>query len=153
MTVGNALKAIYEQSALFISRGDNSGTHKKELELWQGSEIAVPDKSDLYLQTGQGLMATIRIAGERNGYVLTDRGTYIKYQAMKTGGPALDIMVEKDPVLINQYSIICVDPDHCPNSKFEKARQFSDWLAGNAAQGLIGKFKVSGQTLFVPNAE
>ncbi len=152
-TVSIALHDIHRQHALFISRGDNSGTHKKELELWQVAGTPVPDKSDWYLQTGQGMLATIRIAGERNGYTLTDRGTYIKYRAQAHNHPALDIMVEKDPVLINQYSIIPVHPDHCPNVKFEKAKLLSDWLAGNTAQNLIGNFKLAGQPLFVPDAK
>jgi tungstate transport system substrate-binding protein len=152
-SVSNALKNIYGQQTLFISRGDNSGTHKKEIELWQAADAAVPDKSDWYLQTGQGMLATIRIANERNGYVFTDRGTYIKYLAQEAGSTPFEIMVEKDPVLANQYSIIPIHPGHCPDAAFEKAKQLSDWLAGSAAQGLIGKFKLSGQVLFIPNAK
>lgn len=148
-----ALSAIQHAGAQFISRGDNSGTNKKELSLWKESVAQQPEKETWYVQTGQGMLATINVAAERNGYTLTDRGTYIKYEAKNIGNPALVILVEKDPLLLNHYSVLEVNPDRCPQAKNDLAAIFSTWLARAEAQAAINDFELLGKQLFVPNAD
>jgi tungstate transport system substrate-binding protein len=152
-TVVDALGAVRARGAVFASRGDNSGTHKKELTLWKAAGAAVPEKEAWYVQTGQGMLATINIAAERSGYTMTDRGTYIKYADTMNGNPPLKVLVEQDEILINQYSVLAINPQRCKNAKFDLATAFSDWLAGTEAQGLIRDFKLLGKPLFVPNAK
>ena len=152
-TVSAALTAIKNKKAVFVSRGDNSGTHKKEILLWKRSNLPIPDKAPWYIQTGQGMLATINIAAERTGYTMTDRGTYIKYEANKGGNPPLKILVEGDAVLLNQYSVILVNPERCRNVKVDLARKFADWIAGSEGQQLIKDFKLMGKLLFTPNAK
>ena len=145
--------AIQSTKAFFMSRGDNSGTNKKEIALWQLTAIPRPDKESWYVQTGQGMLATINVAVERNGYTLTDRGTYIKYEANHHGAPSLVILAEKDHLLLNQYSVLEVNPSRCPGVKNDLAMVFSEWLAGTEAQTAINDFKLMGKQLFVPNAD
>jgi tungstate transport system substrate-binding protein len=151
--VVDALGAIRAKGAVFASRGDNSGTNKKEISLWKSTGAAVPDKESWYVQTGQGMLATINIAAERNGYTMTDRGTYIKYADTMKGNPPLKVLVEQDKILLNQYSVLAINPQRCPKAKIDLATAFSDWLAGAEAQGLIRDFKLLGKALFVPNAK
>jgi tungstate transport system substrate-binding protein len=151
-SIKEAFAAIQSSQAAFVSRGDNSGTHKKELSLWKAAEMPVPEKEAWYVQTGQGMLATINIAAERNGYTMTDRGTYIKYEANMDGNPPLKILVEGDKVLLNQYSVIAIDPAHCGNVKADLAQAFIDWITGAEAQKAIADFKLLGKTLFTPNA-
>jgi tungstate transport system substrate-binding protein len=148
-----ALGTIQEKKALFASRGDNSGTNKKEKLLWDRAGGVVPEKEPWYLQTGQGMLATLRVAAERNGYTLTDRGTYIKFEANHKGNAPLVILVAGDAVLLNQYSVIAVNPERCPKARIELARKFSAWVAGARAQKLIADFRLLGKQLFTPNAE
>ncbi|MBF0301701.1 MAG: substrate-binding domain-containing protein [Desulfamplus sp.] len=152
-TVVEALESIRTKQASFASRGDDSGTHKKELELWKSTGKAMPEKESWYIQTGQGMLATINLCEERKAYTMTDRGTYIKYKAQKNGNSQLKILVEKDGILINQYSVIPVNPQKCPNVKYEFATQFSNWMAGEKGQNLIKDFKLMGESLFTPNAK
>ncbi len=152
-SVAAALRAIRQSGAVFVSRGDNSGTHKKEISLWNGCHMDIPDKAPWYIQTGQGMLATINIAAERKGYTLTDRGTYIKYTANHGGNPPLKIMVEGDAGLRNQYSVMLVNPERCPKVKTRLAKTFADWLVGPHAQKLIAGFRLMGKQLFVPNAQ
>jgi tungstate transport system substrate-binding protein len=151
-SVSDALNKILETQAVFVSRGDNSGTHKKELFLWKSAELPVPEAESWYVQAGQGMLATINMAGEKNGYTMTDRGTYIKYEHTAQGNPQLKILVEGDDFLKNQYSVMAVNPDRCENVNYEAAVQFSDWITGEKAQNMIGAFKLLDKTLFIPNA-
>ena len=153
LSVVNALGAVRAKGALFASRGDNSGTNKKEIALWKSSESVIPEKEAWYVQTGQGMLATINIAAERKGYTMTDRGTYIKYADTMKGNPPLKILVEGDKILLNQYSVLTINPQRCPKAKSDLAAAFADWLAGSQAQGLIRDFKLLGKPLFVPNAK
>lgn len=148
-----AFQTIKDKKAVFMSRGDNSGTHKKELSLWKAADLPVPDKEAWYVQTGQGMLATINVAAERNGYTMTDRGTYIKYEANLKGNPPLKILLEGDQVLLNQYSVITINKSHCPKAKHDLAKQFADWITGAEAQGYIKEFKLLGKQLFTPNAK
>lgn len=152
-SIKEALAMIKSKQASFISRGDNSGTHKKELSLWKAADMPVPEKEGWYVQTGQGMLASINIAAERNGYTMTDRGTYIKYEDNAGGNPSLKILVEGDENLLNQYSVIAINKNHCPNVKEDLAMQFIDWIGGADAQLLIKDFKLLGKPLFTPNAK
>jgi len=152
-TIKEALQTIQATQAIFVSRGDNSGTNKKELSLWKAADMSVPEKEGWYVQTGQGMLATINIAAERSGYTMTDRGTYIKYEDNLKGNPPLKILVEGDPVLLNQYSVIAIDQKHCEQAKYDTAKQFIEWITGPEAQQLIKAFKLLGKPLFTPNAK
>lgn len=152
-SIKDALQAIKAKQAVFVSRGDNSGTHKKELSLWKAAGLPIPEKEKWYVQTGQGMLATINIAAERSGYTMTDRGTYIKYEANLKGNPPLKILVEGDAVLLNQYSVIAIDKKHCPKAKCDTAMKFIEWITGAEAQKQIKEFKLLGKQLFTPNAK
>ncbi|MBW2434133.1 MAG: substrate-binding domain-containing protein [Deltaproteobacteria bacterium] len=152
-SIKDAFATLKTKQAVFTSRGDNSGTHKKELSLWKAADLPVPEKESWYVQTGQGMLATINIAAERNGYTMTDRGTYIKYESNLKGNPPLKILVEGDAVLLNQYSVIAVNPTHCAKANYNTAQQFIKWIAGPDAQNLIKEFKLLGKPLFTPNAK
>ncbi len=151
-SIKDALSAIEASKSVFVSRGDNSGTHKKELSLWKAAGLPVPEKESWYVQTGQGMLKTINVAAEKNGYTMTDRGTYIKYENNMGGNPPLKIVVEGDKVLLNQYSVIAVNPKHCPEVKNDLAEAFIQWITSPEAQKDIGDFKLLGKTLFTPNA-
>ncbi|WP_316900130.1 substrate-binding domain-containing protein [Pseudodesulfovibrio indicus] len=153
MNVAEALKTIGQKQAVFASRGDNSGTHKKELSLWKAAGMQVPEKDAWYIQTGQGMLPTINIANEKNGYTMTDRGTYIKYADTKGGNPPLVVLVEGDKVLFNQYSALAVNPEKCKDAKYELATKFINWMASPEVQAAIGDFKLLGKPLFTPNAK
>ncbi len=148
----DALTGIQNRKIAFVSRGDNSGTNKKEILLWKESGFAIPNREPWYIQTGQGMLSTINIAAERKAYTMTDRGTYIKYGDNKGGNPALKIMVEGDAILKNQYSVIVINKSNCPEARYDLAMKFSDWMAGKEAQRLVGEFKLLGKPLFIPNA-
>jgi tungstate transport system substrate-binding protein len=152
-SIKEALSAIKASPSVFVSRGDNSGTHKKELSLWAAADIQVPEKESWYLQTGQGMLATINVAAERDGYTMTDRGTYIKYEQTKQGNPPLKILVENDKALLNQYSVIAVNPKHCPKANYALASEFITWITSAKAQQAIKDFKLLGKQLFTPNAK
>jgi len=151
--ISDALKTIQAKQATFASRGDDSGTNKKEKLLWKNAGIQLPDKEKWYVQTGQGMLATINICQERNGYTMTDRGTYIKYQSVKQGSAPLKIVVEGDSILLNQYSVLTLNPKNCASAKYDLAVRFSDWMASQNAQYLIKEFRLLGQKLFIPNAK
>ena len=152
-SIKDALQTITSKQAVFVSRGDNSGTHKKELSLWKAADVPAPDKENWYVQTGQGMLATINIAAERNGYTMTDRGTYIKYEDNLKGNPPLKILVQGEAVLLNQYSVIAINVTHCPKANYDMAKQFIEWIGGAEAQQLIKDFKLLGKPLFTPNAK
>jgi tungstate transport system substrate-binding protein len=151
--VTDALKAVKAEDATFVSRGDDSGTNKKELGLWQAAGEPAPDKEDFYVQTGQGMLPTINIAAQKDGYTLTDRGTFIKYAANHDGNPPLDILVEGDPSLFNQYSVITVNPAKCPDVQPELAEKFTEWITSDTIQQEIRNFRLLGKPLFIPNAK
>jgi len=150
-SIEQALARIEKQRALFFSRGDNSGTHKKELFLWKKISSFKPE-SNWYRETGQGMLATLRIAGELGGYTLTDRGTYIKYSDNYKNHPPLEILVEGDKELFNQYSVIAVNPQVCPQARFKLAQKFIAWLTSKPVQKKIASFRLLGKQLFIPNA-
>ncbi len=151
--IAEALTAVKSSHALFMSRGDDSGTNKKEKLLWKKAGVALPDKEAWYVQTGQGMLATINVAQERKGYTMTDRGTYIKYQDQQGGNAPLTVLVEGDVILLNQYSVLTLDPKNCAAAKYDMAIAFSDWMASESAQKRIAEFRLLGQKLFIPNAK
>jgi tungstate transport system substrate-binding protein len=150
--VVDAMKAIAKANATFVSRGDNSGTNKKEVSLWKVAGTSVPDQEGWYLQTGQGMIKTIMVAEERDGYTMTDRGTYIKYEANNKGNPPLKVLVEEDPSLFNQYSLIAVNPDRCKSVRYDLAKRFAEWITSPKIQKQIAEFRLLGKQLFTPNA-
>jgi len=153
LSVSEALKTLADKRNVFVSRGDRSGTHKKELSLWQKTGVGDIDQAPWYVQTGQGMLATIRVAEERRGYTLTDRGTHIKYEATLEGKPPLIILVEGDDTLFNLYSAIAVNPERCKNVKYDLAKEFIQWMASKETQERIGAFQLLGKKLFTPSAK
>jgi tungstate transport system substrate-binding protein len=148
-----ALKTIASKSNPFISRGDNSGTNKKEISLWKSTGMPLPEKEKWYVQTGQGMLASINIAAQKGGYTMTDRGTYIKYSHNHGGKPPLVVIVEGDEILMNQYSVLLVNPSRCKAVQKNLAQAFCDWVCDAKAQKLIADFRLLGQQLFTPNAK
>ncbi len=148
-----ALKTIAAKSAQFISRGDNSGTNKKEIALWKATGMPLPEKEKWYVQTGQGMLASINIAAQKGGYTMTDRGTFIKYSHNHGGKPPLVVIVEGDEILMNQYSVLLVNSSRCKKAQTDLAQAFCDWVCGAEAQKLIADFRLLGQQLFTPNAK
>lgn len=143
------LKRIRDHGALFVSRGDDSGTHKKELELWSMAEIEVRRYSGTwYRETGSGMGTTLNIANSMNAYTLSDRGTWLSFK----NRAQLALLFENDPPLFNQYGIILVNPERHPHIKFEEAELFSSWLTSKAGQQAIAEFTLKRQQLFFPNA-
>lgn len=148
----DALKAIAAQKAPFASRGDDSGTDKLEKSLWKTAGMAVPDKESWYVQVGQGMLTTLRIAAERGAYTVTDRGTWIAYEAKDQGKSGLVILSEGDMALRNQYSIILLAPK-CSKIKHEAAKKLEAWFVSKTGQQAIADFKLQGKQLFTPNAK
>ncbi len=145
-----ALAAIAGARAVFASRGDDSGTHKKELRLWSDAGIDVAAVSgSWYRETGSGMGATLNIAAGMGAYAMTDRATWIAF--MNKGD--LRILVEGDEALFNQYGIILVNPERHGNVKAEWGQAFVDWMLGDEGQAAIAAFHVDGQQLFFPNAQ
>ncbi len=147
--VGEALTRISLSGKFFASRGDDSGTHKKELALWRSAGIDPSEASGgWYRETGSGMGATLNVAVGMNAYCLTDRATWISF-ANKQG---LRVLYEDDPPLFNQYGIILVDSKKHPHVKAQAGQVFVDWMIGKAGQTAIANFRRSGQQLFFPNA-
>ncbi len=145
-----ALKAIAGAGAPFASRGDDSGTYKKEMSLWQAAGVDPSGASgDWYRETGSGMGATLNAAAGMGAYALTDRGTWISFDN-KDG---IEILVEGDPGLFNQYGVMRVSPDRCPNVKVEAGQKFVDWVLSPAGQAAIASYQIGGQQLFFPNAK
>jgi tungstate transport system substrate-binding protein len=147
--IAAALQAIKAKAAPFISRGDRSGTHIAELDLWKAAGIDIAkDKGPWYKEIGQGMGAALNTASASNAYVLADRGTWI---AFKNRGE-LDIAVQGDKRLFNQYGVMLVNPGKHPHVKKELGQAFIDWLVSAAGQKAIADYKIEGQQLFFPNA-
>ncbi len=145
---GAALSRIAGAGAVFASRGDDSGTHKKEMALWAAAGVEpTKDSGGWYRETGSGMGATLNVAVGMGGYALTDRATWIAFGAK--GGHR--ILAEGDPALFNQYGIIPVNPARCPNVKPE-GMAFVDWMLSPAGQAAIAAFRLDGLQLFFPNA-
>jgi len=147
--VGEAFQTIAATGAPFVSRGDDSGTNKKELEIWKAAGID-PAGQAWYVESGQGMGATLTIASEKAGYTLTDRATYLANKA----NLQLEIIVEGDASLLNVYHVIVVNPEKWPKINLEGAKAFADYVTSSKGQDIIGSFGKDkyGQALFIPDA-
>ena len=144
-----ALKKIRSAQAPFVSRGDRSGTHMAELDLWKASGVELEQaKGPWYRDTGQGMGPALNTAASMNGYILADRATWL---AFRNRGD-LAILVEGDKRLYNQYGVILVNPDRHPTVKKDLGQKFIDWLISPAGQKAIADYKINGEQLFFPNA-
>ncbi len=145
-----AFRKIAEADSTFISRGDESGTHTKELQIWE--KAGLEPKGGWYISAGAGMGAVLTMAQEKGAYTLTDRGTYL---ARTLEDVDLPILVEGDPILFNPYGVMVVNPEEHPGVNSELAKMFVEWLASVETQKLIGQFGVEefGQPLFIPDSE
>jgi tungstate transport system substrate-binding protein len=141
--INEAFAALIENRATFISRGDDSGTHKKEISLWE----TVPEGT-WYVSAGSGMGDTLRMADEMQGYTLTDRATYLSLRQMLD----LQVLFAGDPALLNQYGIMAANPGNYANINYEGAKSFIEFIISDQGQELIRNFKPFGETLFFPNA-
>ena len=142
-------KKIAAAEAPFASRGDDSGTNKAELKLWQDSGIdPKPASGKWYLETGSGMGATLNTAVGKQAYTLTDRGTWLSF----ANKGDFKVLIEGDPKLFNQYGVILVNPAKHPNVKAKEGQAFIDWLTGSEGQAAIAGYKIGGEQLFFPNA-
>ncbi len=146
---GSALKKIAATRSIFASRGDNSGTHKKEMTLWKDAGIDPTQASGTwYRETGSGMGATLNVAVGMGAYALTDRGTWISFRNKGD----FRVAVEGDKNLFNQYGVILVNPQKHANVKAAEGQAFIDWILGQEGQSLIARYQLGGQQLFFPNA-
>lgn len=172
-SASDALKKIADKKAPFISRGDDSGTHVKEQDIWKISGITLKIETrdvisegnrktiifqypegigEWYYSIGQGMGKTLTYAEEKQAYSITDRGTYLKYRYGRPEGFDLEILVEGDPSLFNPYGIIPVSPKKYPDVKFELADKFAKWLVSEKGQKIIADYKIEGREAFFPDA-
>ena len=145
-SVIEVLKKIHDSKSAFVSRGDDSGTHKKELSLWQ--KTGYMPQGDWYKSVGQGMGKVIQIANEMDAYTMTDRGTWLAYRATLN----LALLYQGDPPLFNPYGIIAVNPQRHTHVNQAAANKLIKWITAEKGQRLIGEFKVKGERLFIPNA-
>lgn len=146
MDAAGALRKIARKKVVFVSRGDDSGTHKKEKALWKSAGIVPAGR--WYREAGQGMGKVLQMASEMDAYTLTDRGTWLAYQA-RTG---LGVLVQGDRRLLNPYHIIAVNPQRYPDIEFKGARALIDWITAEQAQMRIAAFRQHDQQLFHPDA-
>ncbi len=148
--MSEALHRLSTNQAPFISRADDSGTHQKEMALWQAAGLDPrPASGTWYLETGAGMGASLGTAIEVRGYTLSDRATWIAFAKKRDHA----ILFEGSPALFNQYGIIPVSPQHCPKVKSARAQALLDWLLGASGQEAIAAYRRFGQQLFFPNAQ
>ncbi|MEX0343830.1 MAG: substrate-binding domain-containing protein [Rhizobiaceae bacterium] len=144
-----ALGKLFAARGPFVSRGDDSGTHKKEMQLWSSAALdPEPASGDWYRETGSGMGATLNIAAGMGAYTMTDRATWLTFGNKKN----LKIVVEGDDRLFNQYGIMPVSKQNCPNVKANSGQRFVDWMLSPQGQSAIAAYKVNGEQLFFPNA-
>jgi tungstate transport system substrate-binding protein len=145
-----AFAQIAEAEAPFASRGDESGTHTKELQIWESADVDVEAASGgWYRETGSGMGQTLNTAVGMEAYTLTDRATWISFENRGD----FEIVVEGDEDLFNQYGVILVNPEQCPSVNAEAGQAFVDWLISDAGQEAIASYQLNGQQLFFPNAD
>ena len=148
--ISDLFNTIKRKKLKFLTRGDNSGTHKKEIFLWKKSGIKTNDlDSDFYIDAGRGMGATLNMAASMDAYTITDRGTWLSFNNKQD----LGILFSGTPPLHNQYSVIVISPTKHPHVKYKLANDFSNWLIGKEGQKLISEFKIMNQQLFFPNAD
>ena len=148
-SIEDSLHRIAETESVFLSRGDNSGTHKKELALWKSAQIdPKPASGKWYRETGSGMGATLNVAVGMHAYVMTDRATWISFGNRQD----FKILYQGDNKLFNQYGIIMVSPQRCEAVKAKQAKTFIDWILSSRGQQIIGQYKLQNKQLFFPNA-
>ncbi|HKL13485.1 MAG TPA: substrate-binding domain-containing protein [Halanaerobiales bacterium] len=143
---GSAFKKISETSSPFVSRGDDSGTNKKELSIWSG--VGIESSGNWYIETGQGMGASLNVANEKQAYILADRGTFLAYKADLD----LEILVEGDPELFNPYGIIPVNPAVHNHVNYQMAMAFVGYITSQQGQKIISEYTAYGEVLFNPSA-
>ena len=144
-----SLTAIADAKAIFASRGDDSGTHKKELSLWKDAGVDVQAASGTwYRETGSGMGATLNASIGMSAYAITDRATWIAFRNKAD----FKVAVEGDEAMFNQYGIIQVDPVRCPNVNADAAKSFVDWIITKDGQSAIAAYRLDGKQLFFANA-
>jgi tungstate transport system substrate-binding protein len=146
--IGYALKQIATAKASFISRGDKSGTHAAELRYWKQAGVEA-DKGAGYKECGCSMGGALNMAAATGAYVLADRGTWLSFKNKQD----LKVLVEGDSKLFNQYGVIVVNPAKHPHTRTALAQQFADWVVSPSGQSAIAAYKISGETLFFPNAQ
>lgn len=145
-----ALQKIANHKSIFLSRGDNSGTNKKELLLWRQTKVNPKKVSGTwYRETGSGMGATLNTAAAMNGYTLTDRGTWISFNNRRN----LKILVQGDPQLFNQYGVMLINPKRCPTVKQKEAMKFLTWMISPRGQHVVASYRLRGKQLFHPDAK
>ncbi len=151
--LSKTFSTIQNKKLPFVSRGDKSGTHTKEVNIWKQLKLD-PAKNPNYEQSGQGMGATLSMADEKKAYTLTDRGTWLKISTDSNVKMELVVVCEGSKSLFNQYGVIAVNPKKYPDTNIKAANAFIDWIVSEKVQKLIGTFGVDkyGQPLFVPNA-
>lgn len=168
-----ALRKIATAKAVFVSRGDDSGTHTKEQTLWKSTGLSVDKVTSIivkkgkkvevsyvqpqgskkwYLSIGQGMGKAITLAEEKRAYILADRGTYIRYKHGRNTGLDLEVLCEGDDILANPYGVIPINPEKFPHVKYDLAKQFAEWLVSPKGQSTINNYRLLGKQLFYPDA-
>ncbi|MDO5758652.1 MAG: substrate-binding domain-containing protein [Rhodobacterales bacterium] len=148
-TAGDAFKAIAEAKAPFVSRGDDSGTHKKELTLWTAAGYGIDSQGDWYKAVGAGMGSALNTAAGMDAYIMADRASWLNF-----GNKAnLELLFSGDPLLFNQYSYIAVSPEKGSHIKSDLANEVEDWLTSPRAKELINGYKIQGEQLFTYNAD
>ena len=169
-----ALKKIAGAKTAFVSRGDDSGTHTKEQQLWKASGLPLEKKTstivkkgnkrevtfshpvglgEWYLSIGQGMGKALTFADEKQAYILADRGTFIKYKLGRDVPIELDILCQGDPALTNPYGVIPINPRKHPHVKYDLAKEFAQWLVSARGQSMINGYRLLGKLLFYPDAQ
>jgi len=149
-SVADGMARIAKTRSAFVSRGDDSGTHKKELSLWSMAGInAAKASGTWYREAGAGMGATLNTASAMLAYTLADRGTWLKFE--NRGG--LRLLVENDPLLFNPYGVILINPKRHPHVKARMGQAFINWITGPEGQAAIGAYKIKGRQAFFPNAK
>lgn len=168
-----AMKKIAQSEAVFVSRGDNSGTHAKEQDLWKATGLPLKDEDavfmsqdketkfkavhpegmKMYMSIGQGMGKTLTFAEEKQGYTITDRGTYIQYKYGRPEGLRLEPISEGAETLFNPYGVIPVNPAKHPHVRIDLAETFAKWLVSERGQKVIGDYKLLDKQLFFPDAK
>ena len=167
-----AFKKIADAGAAFVSRGDDSGTHTKEQQIWKATDVLMLTETkeiikkgktatitfihpkgmgEWYFSIGQGMGATITFAEEKQTYTLADRGTYLAYKYGRTRGLDLDVLCEGDAQLKNEYGLIPVSQKKFPHVRYDLAKKFVKWITSSKGQGLIANYKLHGKQLFYPD--
>tara|TARA_B100000674_G_C37798744_1_gene895384 strand:- start:198 stop:992 length:795 start_codon:yes stop_codon:yes gene_type:complete len=142
-SIKEVMKILHKKNNKFISRDDNSGTHKKEMSLWESSDLSIPDDSS-YVKTGSGMANTLNIAAEMYSYVLTDRGTWLSFKNKKN----LKILFDKDPSLHNPYGLVLMNNKKFSHVEYAKSLNFANWLLHGNGKKIINNYKINGQQIF-----